>query len=484
VGDSGDRALIKGGETTGPAGYLSDRFLMIREGADGVVFSNYTVGNLQHGSNDGANGDVVLYGHGSSTPITNTTIHKVHFVNPTPTPAKSKKCDVEDQTGCVSGGVIGRNARIVGLDISTCVFENFRYRGTVLYPVGMSLVGDTLSDLHVHDSEFLRIQVDDGAYSATIDLPTDHRMTGVNIIERNHFDSVGTIDPQKRAIYWNSSAGDNDYSNLVIQDNHFDGVTEETISLYQVGMTTVRRNTFGTSTMSQATTSDEESKHDNVMLRNGLHTSHQIRTWKPTSATPVDCRVDVVVDKNINSSENSPTTPVEIDVYWTKLRTAERYLGTATATAAGTISVPYKTGEAGYIRIQTHGQTTTPGVLESSQYSRTVAVGKPRCASAVDIDMRAWNHVSGGSPTYESIIGDAHAHEIEAESAHAVGTVVWWTFTVTNEGDTTLHDLRVTDTGNPGSTEREVCKIQELPPGGRAGCVASSTMTPTNREDP
>jgi hypothetical protein len=229
---------------------------------------------------------------------------------------------------------------------------------------------------------------------------------------------------------------------------------------------------------SQSTTVNEESGKLSVMMiyNNGSHANRSQQTWYPTAARVGKCQASI--DVSPNASGKGALIPLSLEVYWTAGTTAERYLGSVTLweNAATTITVPYEYGSAGNIRLHTVGWTTTPGQYESSQFSRTVPIGAAKCVSSVDIKVQAWNHVSSGATSYDEVI---HAHEIPSPATQALNTTVWWTYTVTNDGDAPLKDLSVTDTATASelSTPQEVCFIPSLPAGASHGCVTHSKLT-------
>ncbi len=184
------------------------------------------------------------------------------------------------------------------------------------------------------------------------------------------------------AIYWRSRGGEleaysKDPSGVVIEDNHFDGFGDNTwygtIRLAATGAVTVRRNTFGTQTQNPASGKlaqsviEENSAGNgfssrswNAMVTNwSLGANGNMNTWYPAvnlsqpqpptttlastgtqdgHISPVGgCSIPLEVNSPSYSTNGAditnaryPTLPVTLDVYWTKLNTAEVFLGSYT----------------------------------------------------------------------------------------------------------------------------------------------------------
>ena len=68
---------------------------------------------------------------------------------------------------------------------------------------------------------------------------------------------------------------------------------------------------------------------------------------------------------------------------------------------------------------------------------------------------------------------DAQANELTSGSSVVSGTVITWTYEVTNTGETTLHDIAVVD-DQVGTAD---CPATSLPPGESMTCTASGPVT-------
>jgi hypothetical protein len=98
----------------------------------------------------------------------------------------------------------------------------------------------------------------------------------------------------------------------------------------------------------------------------------------------------------------------------------------------------------------------------------------PPPAPDVKVVKQAWVWSGANTPTFEDLLADPTG-ELAFGSTRAAGTVVWWTYEVTNSGDLPLANLVVTDPelGVPGDL---VCEIAALPVGERRGCAASGVL--------
>ncbi|MDR2566959.1 MAG: hypothetical protein LBC97_13080, partial [Bifidobacteriaceae bacterium] len=260
--------------------------------------------------------------------------------------------------------------------------------GWVKSSTNWSIINSTFSDIRVDALD---------KTEATIELSIGASPNGTNLISGNRFDNAKLsvpADKQGVAIYWNSgnsSLGNTVASNLVIEDNEFDGYHAETIRLHQTGTVPVRRNVFGTATKSQSpadkTENEEAATSDAMMVNASTASDRKILTWYPQDGTVtlVNCELQVVVVAPTGTP--APKAPVTLDFYWTAGATAETHLGTVEGlTQGGTVTVPELPPAKGYIRLQTQGSGNQP---ESSQYSRTVTnVSSINCPPSVEIDLR------------------------------------------------------------------------------------------------
>jgi hypothetical protein len=459
-------SMLDGGSNLQSANDAANRTVGIVGGANNITIQNYTIGRMNNGGTQDA-GITISAANKNGAAISNLTISNVTFDN---TPNSVGGCDGTHGGGCASHGItITGDIAVNGMTVSNCTF---RYFPSGNMPIrGTGAVAS--SNWDIHDNTFVDVNAGTSASNATILLPGVD-LSGTNYIRNNVFDNTtkSTSTGQNYAISWDGTQGANSTtaSNLFIQDNFFNGYGGSSIYLTKTGTVTVRRNTFGTASASQSTTTSEETATSSAMLTNYANSANRkILTWYPTSATVGNCALQVTVAAP--TSGNIPSKPVTLDFYYTTKQTAEVYLGSIEGvTSAGTYTVPVPNPAAGYIRIQTQG--TGSGQPESSQYSRTVAVGAPTvCVSDMKITMRAWANVPQGVTTHDAIIASS-ATEIPTGSFLTTGDLVWFTYTVTNTGTTTLNNVVVRD-----SHQAQVCVIATMSAGQTAGCARQELIT-------
>ncbi|MER7797380.1 hypothetical protein [Microbacterium sp. NPDC096154] len=441
VGAGASNVLIDGGGATVGVGetVAPERFVAIREGASGVTVRHYRVTGF---TGSGASGGVFVFASHSATARSNIVIDDVDVVyGPTST------------TTCTGGGLLssadtsGCRTHIVnfwngssqtwtnnvtnGLTFQNMTVQNLAAQNAFKFAGDFDRAGGnsaTISDLSIIDNRFLNNQGSGtGEANPFVLLPLGGKLSGETTISRNVFSRA--TSGQTYALYYaeGSSLGDQSTANSTtgsrtfIQDNHFDGYSDNTIRLFQTGLVTVKGNTFGARTASQAAAAVAEEYSDSgVMLDNyggivDYNANQNIRTWAPSAGATVaqgplpagalrapaaqtalpTCTATVGVQRitDTNNTSKAAGEPVTIDVFWTANRTAELFLGSVTgvtgtgATLAfslpvGQVTLPDGTAAqavdpataavSGRIRLQTHVEGL--GQLESSQYSRLVDV--------------------------------------------------------------------------------------------------------------
>ncbi|MDR2381729.1 MAG: hypothetical protein LBE08_11275 [Bifidobacteriaceae bacterium] len=478
-----DGSSLTGGESIQSANNHTNRQVVIMAGAQDITISQYTMGR-QASEKDSGGIALTKFGTDPTGVIENITISDVIIDNET---LSSAKCDVASGTGCSSNGLFVTNSVAVnGLTLKNSEFRNFwRTSGTESAPLNAASAG-ALSNWEVKDNKFTDTR--SGAY-ATVELPANATLPGPFYIRGNIFDNHMSVDiyRQNGAIYFrrSESATETDKqtaSGLYIEDNYFDGYSQ-TIDLLSAGTVSVQRNTFGakTSSVSSSTESDDDpygtsgeegGSSTNVMVNNdGRGSNRGIRTWWPKAATVADCRLSIDLHASAANAILQPTAPVDIDVYWTAGITAEIYLGTLKGLATpGTYTLDALPPAAGRIRVQTQGTSPSGTQPESSQYSRVVAVGAPgACEPAVGIELQAWTDVPTGVTNYDGVMGSG-ATEVPAGGSVEVGAEVWFTYTVTNTGQTPLQQVVVTD------SETAVCVVTDLARGQATGCARRTVI--------
>ncbi|MDR2374430.1 MAG: hypothetical protein LBD77_10160 [Bifidobacteriaceae bacterium] len=449
----------------------TNRQVAIWAPASNVTISNYTMGRQP---NEAYDGGIVLDAASGAGRLSNITISNVTFDNA----AESTACSNTDARGCSGRGVnVEGGVGVDNLVVADCLFVNFTGKGQ---PIDANGAGDQ-SNWDIRNNTFKDVRLSDsvdlsGESYVTVQLPKDQSFSGQNHIRDNVFDnsSEDSRGGQALAIYMNGSrsSGSTTASTLFIEDNEFDGYLSP-VRLYQAGTVTVRRNTFGAHSGSQANTQDEETSggYKQRLFNNWDNSANRaIQTWYPTAATVANCGLSVSVAPP--TSGQAPRTPVTLDVYWTASTKAERYLGSVdNISEATTITLEQLPPEAGYIRVQTQGQgVSADSQPESSQYSRVVAVATApsTCQPVIDIDLRAWVEVPATATTHDQIVApDSGAKELPDAAAVQSGEPVWFTYTVQNIGQVVLFDVVVRD----ARQEAPVCEIDRLAVGEKAGCV-------------
>ncbi|MER7798261.1 hypothetical protein [Microbacterium sp. NPDC096154] len=409
-------------------GYYPERFMVIREGVRGLTVRGYDVRGFYDSATSGG-----IFTFNSRSPYTareDIVIEDVSVVHA----ASGTTCTASDGTGCrarltnfwpFNGNNVTDGLAFRGLEVRNMTGQRgFAFASTQDWTGATSV---RVSDLQIADSTFANNQgAGTGEANPFIMLPLGGRLTGETRISRNVFSRAAS--GQTYAIYYarGGALGDQAMANSTtasqtyIEDNHFDGYTDNTIRLFQVGVVTVKGNTFGTRTGSQARPAVAEEYSDSgVMLDNysgivNYNANQNIRTWAPSSAASVPqgpvpagalrvepaqagmpmCTATVEVQRitATDSTSKAPGEPVTLDVFWTADDTAEILLGSVTGvtgTAAtlalplpvGPVALPDGTAQAvdpssgdvsGRIRLQT--QVEGLAQLESSQYSRLVDV--------------------------------------------------------------------------------------------------------------
>jgi len=256
------------------------------------------------------------------------------------------------------------------------------------------------------------------AFCSLISLPGSFPTTMETYIQNNTF----IVDPAlgiPAAITWYGSQTTTPATatKVHIQDNYFDGFQKSTIWLYNAGLVTMERNTFGPNTFSNANTVTEETVSvgagtgAGMIVNEGATSNRKIVTWRPTtvSAAGQGCLATVAAAaaSPIVAPGTAPALPLRLDVYWTATSKAEQYLGSQTVSSGTsanlTITLPteaYGPGGTlvGGVRLQTQALEATQMV--SSQFSRVLPLtgaGDPACSTGgVDSIVRAGGSIHGG----------------------------------------------------------------------------------------
>ncbi|MDR0284365.1 MAG: IPT/TIG domain-containing protein [Propionibacteriaceae bacterium] len=420
---------ITGGHTQPMDNYFTANFLVIANGASHITLSNYTIGNLWSDDDGYCLSAMVCFVTGG---LTGATASDILIDNVTFTvSATTGLCLADNSAGCVANAIVFDNENAVnpisidGFEVRNSTFNNLWKVGdspTVLSAspfVGLLL---ELSNFDFHDNQIINSgSSSTGAYvyHSSVYLPYHPGVPlgGTNYIRNNTF-TVDSTHPVTTAIGYYGSVDSPlaSASNLFIQDNAFDGFTQETILLDNTGLVTVQRNTFGPHSASQATTAAEESLNVDggpLLLHNNMNANLKIDPWYPTQTTTAvnaGCTVDLAVAPPTGTVAPStvPATPVRLDVYWNDAASpskAEVFVAstapTLTTAQTITVSVPAQAIDAagnvtGSFRLQTQA-VGTPAYpqLASSQFSRAVPV-------AGNCQQR---EVTGVSPAQGPVVG-------------------------------------------------------------------------------
>jgi hypothetical protein len=494
--DNSDGSSLSGGSAIQTANFHTEREILILPGADGITIEDFTVGRMPSTVNGGG---IVLSGNGEADPvIANVAIRNVTFNNK---PADGIEnpvnyCDADDARGCSSHGVnLAQFVRVDNLTVQGCEFESFGYFTSPIntyYAVGGS-------NWELAENTFSDIRTGSLAGVATITLPANNVLGGVNRIRDNTFDNTAESAKgvQGYAVSWDLSAWSAYHpdvpaptrSNLFIENNRFDGYTAQSVHMKQTGAVTVTGNTFGPASASQQDPINEESAATGgLMYMNGNAADLNVRTWRPTEARLASkCELQVGVSRN-EAGTTDPGAPVGIDFYWTSSNKAEEYLGRVDGVAQPDsrdavvfVAVPDLPSQGGgSIRIQTHGQGSDPLQLVSSQYSRTIpsipqVPSASECKRSVQMKLQAWAGVPAGVDSYQGILDSAQnntgAVEVPSLSSATSPANVWFTYSVTNNGDLSLTSVQVSD-----QYVGRVCVIPRLAVGATAGCARRITL--------
>jgi hypothetical protein len=489
-GPTADGSSLNGGSLMNTPDDHIQVAIRVRPGADNITISNYTMGRFPNVSYSGL---IRLtpsedFGPYKDDPIVNLTISGVTFDNE-PNGTAGACSASKGFGGCADAGIVAYLSPIlVNLVVENCVFKDFPEGANAIDLGGMA----PSSTVTIRNNEFTRIATGEAGEDATIFLGEGKERTGVNWIEGNVFDNRNTSG-QYYAIRWkgtvsSAAAASSPASNLTIRDNYFDGYGAQTILLNAAGSVTVRRNTFGPSTASQATTlleetvgkttgNDKNNKWGAMLMNYDNSVNRRILTWHPTKAeiSPA-CELKVTVEPRAGETGYAvPRNPVEIDFYFTKGDDAEVFLGSVAGvrdkntdgtSIAGpyVLKVPDLPPGAGFIRVQTQGPTDSTK-RESSQYSRVVPVADPAGCNkpALSLDVQARTGVDPAASTYAQVMASGTA--LAEGGRVAAGEPVWVTYTVRNEGEPPLGHVVVRD-----GEENPVCVLSDIPPGGRDGC--------------
>ena len=409
MGPNANGFVLDGGSVVTDLNYFPERFMVLREGSQNVTVRNYRIQGFYHATN--ATG-IFYFNAQNSTPIRNVRIENVSISYADGT----GNCNAADGSGCRTDVIqfLPQNQNVVldGFSFVNSSVYNLTDRSGFQFATSTSLDSSVrASNIDISGNSFLNvIGRGTGVNNAFITMPFGP-LAGVNRIAGNEF--VRATSGQTNAITWNGGTGSGDSGNLTIAGNYFDGYTGSSIVLTNTGTVTVEKNTFGSRSASQArpAVAEETLNGSPTLFNDGLNANGRINTWYPTGNAAVltsDAPAGTVsavsplpagtamclatVPVSAPTAAPFPASSVDLDVFWTADRSAEVYLGRASAVSgsSATLQIPLPVGPqefpttvvggsqrltivdettgaaGGYIRLQTQSEGA------SSQYSRIV----------------------------------------------------------------------------------------------------------------
>lgn len=407
-GPRADGFILDGGSTIATRNNFPERFVLLTEGAKNVTIRNYRVQGFAQTRPRTA---VFHFNLRDSTPVENFRVENFHITYPT-----SGSCTATNGAGCATDFVQfeprGRGGVVDGFTFVNSSVTNLPERFSFQFATGAISQDIRMSNIDISHNRFINHR---GVWRATTDalIALPHgELGGENRIVGNEF--VRAASGQGYAISWDGLTSPGNAGNLEISDNHFDGFDLASIYLNRTGNVTVERNTFGDRSGSKPrpALNEETSYVTPALLANAVNANGNLLTWFPSSDATVltgdvpegaataespfadRAMCPALFDVSAPRGNQVPTGEVDLDVYWTADRTAEVYLGRASAISgdSATIQVDLPVGAVqlpttdpdvmsdvtivdpdsgavgGYLRLQTQASA------QSSQYSRLVPV--------------------------------------------------------------------------------------------------------------
>lgn len=424
MGPKADGVVIDGGTSVTQRHYGPERFVIYREGAKNISVQNYRLQGFYPGQ------ALFYFNQQGSTPVENVVIDNVRV-----TYTVGGQCNAVDGSGCRTDLVgfyqRGANVNLNGFTFTNSFVSNITSNATFPFSTAAA-VGYSVnaSNITIANNQFINMQGagGSGAQNAFISLPFGP-MAGTNTIENNEV--TRATGGHAYAVSWAGNTTAGSAGDLTVANNYFNGYSGTSIYLHNTGDVLVEKNTFGERSASQGRPATTEETRDGIgtLFDNYVNANGRINTWfpsadaavltadAPANAKPVESPLaaDVPVcvatlDVKYPTTGPFPSDTVDLDVYWTKDRTAEIYLGRAQQVSGseaklvlelpvGTQKFPSTvvdqfdeativdaaTGKAGgFIRLQ----TIANGGTQSSQYSRTVGFSG-NCRPEVTINQAA-----------------------------------------------------------------------------------------------
>jgi adhesin/invasin len=101
---------------------------------------------------------------------------------------------------------------------------------------------------------------------------------------------------------------------------------------------------------------------------------------------------------------------------------------------------------------------------------------RPPPAPGIQIVKRGWIWLGQGDATYEGLVTPGLARPLPSGSAIVAGSEVWWTYEVTNVGETPLTNVAVRDNALDTPEDGLVCEVDSLDIEETHGCAASGLV--------
>jgi len=484
ISNTSQYVTVSGGQTLPMTGYWIQQFLVIQNGAQHIIFSNYTVGNLYNSGDENCNSAAVCFHPGptQSAQTQDVTITNITFTSTAS--STNTSCGSSDSSGCVNIAIdFYDNSNVNGLEITNCTFTNLK-KGTDTDAVVLSMALNThvsIANMNFHNNTITNSGACTNAgndYCALI-LLYHVQNSSNNYIQHNTFiNNTSLNEPHAVSVAYNNDS--TTANGIYIQDNYFDGFTASAIWLHDANLTTATRNTMGPNTFSNSNTTSEETGNQQNSMLTVTGNKQFIDTWYPTSDSLGWQGSSCVLQLGLVAPTSSvPTAPLTIDVYWTATTKAETYLGSMSGFTGPTAQITLSqtqlssflnadgTMPAGNLRVQTQSGGLT-NQLQPSQYSRTIAVPTGACTPPqADFSVTTLAYADAARQT-----------PLPSGMPVASGATVYFTYELTNLSST--NSTVVTSVTDAAAGTAPVCSNVTLSPSqtDTSSCQWQTVATP------
>lgn len=234
----------------------------------------------------------------------------------------------------------------------------------------LDFVDATYTDAVIEDNDFIN-QRGDGLTTVWIRQPGTN-----NVVRNNVFRQDDGVFQNRWAIYSQANVAESADTGWSFTGNSIQGykaAASGPIVALGNGRTRMERNTFDQNTRGTTSPIQSEAQSGWFVTNYGGRANSRIQTWRPTAAVldpGVSVQLTVAPVTPPLGANTAPTTPVDVDVFWTADDNAEEYVGRIDdVSATTTVTLPTtKTG--GNFRVQTQDAAG-----RSSQYSAPFQVG-------------------------------------------------------------------------------------------------------------